>query len=101
MLLSHLVSQDLSLKGLLLQLTDTQGRFNTDMLVQIEFTLPGSDIVVSLTANIVNLLEQQMRGCITEIDIESVSHLKRIVQLNVGDDQLLHREIEHLAHWGS
>ncbi|MGR5542444.1 PilZ domain-containing protein, partial [Vibrio campbellii] len=75
-------------------------RFNTDMLVQIEFTLPGSDIVVSLTANIVNLLEQQMRGCITEIDIESISHLKRIVQLNVGDDQLLHREIEHLANWG-
>ncbi|MDN2481961.1 PilZ domain-containing protein [Vibrio agarivorans] len=100
MLLSHLVSQDLSLKGLLLQLTDTQVRFNTDMLVQIEFTLPVSDIVVSLTANIVNLLEQQMRGCITEIDIESVSHLKRIVQLNVGDDQLLHREIEHLANWG-
>ena len=34
---------------------------------------------------------------ITHIDIDSASHLKRLVALNLGDEELLHRELEHLS----
>ncbi|OZT82227.1 pilus assembly protein PilZ, partial [Vibrio sp. 03_296] len=44
--------------------------------------------------------QQTIRLKITHIDIDSISHLKRLVELNVGDDTLLHREIEHLSDLG-
>ena len=41
-----------------------------------------------------------MRLRIEHLDIDSISHLKRLVELNVGDDELLYREIEHLTDLG-
>ncbi len=37
---------------------------------------------------------------ISHIDIESIAHLRRLVELNVGDDSLLHRDLEHLSDLG-
>jgi hypothetical protein len=35
-------------------------------------------------------------ACI-EIDLDSITHLRRLVELNLGDDSLLHRELENLS----
>jgi len=32
------------------------------------------------------------------IDIDSITHLKRLVELNLADETLLHRELETLIH---
>lgn len=32
-----------------------------------------------------------------KIDIESISQLKRFIELNVGNNDLLNRELEHLS----
>ena len=32
------------------------------------------------------------------IDLDSISHLKRLVELNLGDEDLLHRELHALIH---
>lgn len=32
-----------------------------------------------------------------EIDLESIAHLRRLVELNLGDDDLLHRELTALV----
>lgn len=32
-----------------------------------------------------------------EIDLDSITHLRRLVELNLGDEQLLERELSHLA----
>lgn len=32
-----------------------------------------------------------------EIDLDSISHLRRLVELNVGDDEVLHRELSALV----
>jgi hypothetical protein len=32
-----------------------------------------------------------------QLDIESASHLKRLIELNLGDESLLHRQLEHLV----
>ena len=33
----------------------------------------------------------------TAIDLESISHLRRLVELNLGDEEMLHRELANLV----
>lgn len=90
---------DLSLHGLLL-LSKQAELLEVDKQVEVGFSLPESDIVIQLTGLIVGVSEQVIRLAIDHIDIESIGHLKRLVELNVGDDELLHRNIEHLSDLG-
>jgi len=62
--------------------------------------LTDSDITIQLQGKIVGVVQDLVRVTIEHIDIESIGHIKRMVELNVGDDELLHREIEHLSDLG-
>lgn len=50
-----------------------------------------------MDTQLVDNCEDYLRMNIHHIDIDSASHLKRLVELNVGTDELLHRELEHLT----
>ena len=91
--------QDLSLHGLLIQ-CDKWQQLSHDAPVQVSFKLTNSDINIQLEATIVSTINTSMRLRIEHLDIDSISHLKRLVELNVGDDELLYREIEHLTDLG-
>tara|TARA_Y100001960_G_scaffold165757_1_gene174064 strand:+ start:430 stop:798 length:369 start_codon:yes stop_codon:yes gene_type:complete len=91
--------QDLSLHGLLIQCDELQ-LFSQDTPVHVSFKLANSDINIQLEATIVSTINTSMRLRIEHLDIDSISHLKRLVELNVGDDELLYREIEHLTDLG-
>ncbi|MFL9782572.1 PilZ domain-containing protein [Vibrio cyclitrophicus] len=91
--------QDLSLHGLLIQCDDFQ-QLSHDIPVQVSFTLANSDINIQLEATIVSTINTSMRLRIEHLDIDSISQLKRLIELNVGDDELLYREIEHLTDLG-
>lgn len=88
--------QDLSLKGLLLW-AEEEPQLDTNRIVDVAFTLPGSDITITLSATLIMQNERILHLKIDHIDIESVGHLRRLVELNVGNDELLHRELEHLV----
>ncbi|WP_038173948.1 MULTISPECIES: PilZ domain-containing protein [Vibrio] len=90
---------DLSLHGVLAT-SEQFGLLDTDKQVNVTFSLPDSDITLQLVANVVGLHNNVIRLSIDHIDIESIGHLKRLVELNVGDDDLLHRDIEHLSDLG-
>lgn len=92
--------QDLSLHGLLIQCEEWQ-QLSHDVPVHVSFTLTNSDINIQLEATIVSIINTSMRLRIEHLDIDSISHLKCLVELNVGDDELLYREIEHLTDLGS
>ncbi|WP_059021474.1 PilZ domain-containing protein [Vibrio coralliirubri] len=92
--------QDLSLHGLLIQCNESK-QLSHDVPVQVRFKLENSDINIQLEATIVSTINTSMRLRIEHLDIDSISHLKRLVELNVGDDELLYREIEHLTDLGS
>lgn len=68
--------------------------------VNIEFILPGSDIHLYLEAQLVSIRNRILHAKIVHIDIDSMTHLRRLIELNVGDDELLHRELEQLADLG-
>lgn len=83
--------QDLSLHGLLIQ-SDGFQQLSHDIPVQVSFTLANSDINIQLEATIVSTINTSMRLRIEHLDIDSISHLKRLIELNVGDDELLYRD---------
>lgn len=91
--------QDLSLHGLLIQCEELQ-QLNQENPVHVSFKLTNSDINIQLEATIVSTINTSMRLRIEHLDIDSIIHLKRLVELNVGDDDLLYREIEHLTDLG-
>lgn len=90
---------DLSLHGMLL-ISEQSDLLAQDKQVEISFSLPDSDVTIQLVGNIVGLNNNVIRLSIDHIDIESIGHLRRLVELNVGDDELLHRDIEHLSDLG-
>ena len=86
---------DLSLKGLLVQRPqdwsgdrnqafDASIRLSPDVYVRME---------VALTRDEGGLLGFECR----HIDLDSVSHLRRLVELNLGDEDLLERELTSLG----
>lgn len=42
----------------------------------------------------------KVRLKIINIDINSISQLKRFIELNIGNNELLNRELEHLSDLG-
>ncbi|SHO55238.1 PilZ domain-containing protein [Vibrio quintilis] len=91
--------RDLSLHGILLAVTD-EPRFNPQKEVEIEFPIPESEISIRMSAKIISMDDYILRASIDHIDLDSISHLRRLVELNVGSDDLLHRELEYLSDLG-
>ncbi len=90
---------DLSLHGMLLT-SDQSSVLGDEEQVNVTFTLSESDVTIQLIGNIVGINNNMIRLSIDHIDIESIGHLKRLVELNVGNDKLLHRDIESLSDLG-
>lgn len=87
---------DLSLKGALLAtpLDWVEGN-NKDY--DISFRLHDSDIELAMELKLIQECGEYLRFQLDHIDIDSASHLKRLVELNVGNDDLLHRELAQLT----
>jgi len=87
---------DVSLKG---ALVEVPAGFAADLgrKCTLVIRLDGGDAVIQMEGEIVHR-EGALAGIrCAEIDLESISHLRRLVELNVGDDELLHRELSALV----
>lgn len=87
---------DLSLKGALVTTPTSWNGAAGDEYV-LNFTLGESNIELSMEVTLCHLQADHLGLKTTSIDIESATHLKRLVELNMGDDELLHRELEQLV----
>jgi hypothetical protein len=85
---------DISLHGLLVELMPEQ---TPDAAQTLEVSIHlGGDIQICMTARIVNRHENRV-GLVCEfIDVDSITHLRRLVELNTGDTSLLERELHLL-----
>ncbi|WP_199453267.1 PilZ domain-containing protein [Vibrio owensii] len=91
--------QDLSLHGLLLK-AENASSLEPSRKVDVSFSFTQSEQVMQLTANIISIIDNKIRLKINNIDIDSISQLKRFIELNVGNNELLNRELEHLSDLG-
>jgi hypothetical protein len=87
---------DISLKGVLLQQslpTDA----DTTQPILVTILLSDQTSIVMLT-NIAHHRHNQTGLVCTSIDIDSVSHLRRLVELNLGDASIAERELIELIN---
>lgn len=88
---------DVSLNGVLI--SHPNGiKADKHQSAELNFTLPDSQVNISMAVEISHIEPLHFGLHCTHIDIDSITHLKRLVELNLGDDALLHRELDRLIH---
>lgn len=85
---------DISLRGILIQVLPDQ-KVNDDRPVDISIHL-GGDIQICMTTRIANHTDDKVGLVCEHIDVDSMTHLRRLVELNMGDTSLLERELSAL-----
>jgi hypothetical protein len=89
----HLV--DISLRGVLIKILPGQMLRDADQLdVSIHL---GGGIEICMSVHIFSQQGDHVRLACDHIDIDSMTHLRRLVELNVGASSLLERELHTLA----
>ncbi|AQS39326.1 PilZ domain-containing protein [Shewanella psychrophila] len=83
---------DLSLNG---ALVDEPDSFTVDSSpIILSFTLQGSDIEVQMETRLIHQKSGHLGLRCEHIDVDSISHLRRMIELNTGDSSMLNRELE-------
>jgi hypothetical protein len=85
---------DISLKGALIKVPpEWQGRIQDNCQLKLKLTEGSAIIMRALVAHV----EGRRVGLHCEsIDLDSITHLRRLVELNAGDPALLERELAAL-----
>ena len=88
---------DISLKGALVrpkaELFATVGDQGT-----LEISLGQSDSDIRMEVTVAHRKNDQFGLACREIDLDSITHLRRLVELNIGDESILNRELSALTH---
>jgi len=86
---------DISLRGVLIKILPGQMLRDADQL-EVSIHLGGGN-EICMSVQIVRQQGDQVRLACDHIDIDSMTHLRRLVELNIGDASLLERELNSLA----
>lgn len=85
---------DISLKGVLLaKLGPYQLDLNAPLLVKV---ILSDQTSIAMSTQVVHQTLDQMHLACTTIDIDSISHLRRLIELNIGDATAAERELTEL-----
>lgn len=88
---------DLSLNGALCrQPLHTHLKIGT--ICSLSTTLINSDICINMQGHVVHQNSDIVGIRCDHIDLDSITHLKRLVELNLGDGSILERELTELGH---
>ena len=88
---------DVSLKGALISTVASLSSEVKGKSCSLHFDLQGSEVEIDMQGTIVHFEPDSIGIKCDKIDIESVSHLRRLIELNVGSSDLLERELETLS----
>lgn len=87
---------DVSLKGALVEVPPAV-HVREGQPCTLVVHLDAGEARIRMEGEIVHHAGRQVGVRCTGIDLESISHLRRLVELNLGDDELLHRELSALV----
>jgi len=87
---------DVSLKGLLVQKPD-HITIDAEQSCEATIKLTGSENVIIMSLDFSHQDEHTLGFRCKYIDIDSMTHLKRLVELNLGSAEILKRELEALS----
>ena len=83
---------DLSLKGALVSF-DGQFPLAEGEICPLHIKLSGSDIVLSFQSRLLHIDGQNLGFKFEILDIESLTHLRSIMEANIGDTAIIDREL--------
>ncbi|WP_324128490.1 PilZ domain-containing protein [Aromatoleum sp.] len=86
---------DLSLKGALLRVAPPVG-LTTGKRCLLEVALDEAGTSIRMEGEVVHAEGDRVGLLCREIDLDSITHLRRLLELNLGDPELLHREFSAL-----
>ena len=87
---------DISLKGMLVTEPKAwQGKLQQRFLVRL--LLENSDVEIDMEVSTAHIEQHHVGFRCEHIDLDSITHLRRLVELNLGDTQLLNRELSALG----
>lgn len=88
---------DLSLRGALVKKPqDWDLKDGTELILQ--FQLNDSELVLEMETRVAHSHQDTLGLYCERIDIESAGHLRRLLELNIGDADLLSRELSELSN---
>ncbi|MCP4982437.1 MAG: PilZ domain-containing protein [Gammaproteobacteria bacterium] len=90
---------DISLKGILITLPANWTVEPGDLL-RVELVLDPNDAIIHMESTVAHIENDHVGLTCQHIDIDSISHLRRLVELNVGDPEILQRELSELINHG-
>jgi len=64
---------------------------------QLDLSL-GKDSIITMEVKTVHIEQESLGLSCLHIDLESITHLKRLVELNLGNEEILEREFSELLH---
>ncbi len=88
---------EISLKGALIKRPEDFD-LTDGAVCNLDVKLFQSDTVISMEVALCHTSETHLGFCCQHIDLESISHLRRMVELNLGDEEELERELHDLIH---
>lgn len=86
---------DISLKGALIQKPES-GELSEEDACLLELVQESGEVMISMQGKIAHATGDHLGFHCESIDLDSVSHLKRMLELNLGDETLLQRELKEL-----
>lgn len=89
---------DISLKGVLLALPDNV-ELQTQLPVEVEIRL-SSHIEIDMKCRVARQEHRLLGLACLSIDLDSIQHLRRLVELNLGDATIMERELSELIASG-
>ena len=87
---------DLSLNGALISFTEDCPLIK-NLNCTLTFPLQDDESIIKMNVSVKHLMRDHAGLCIHHIDVDSLSHLKRIIELNTGDPSILERELHDLV----
>jgi hypothetical protein len=87
---------DISLKGALLaKPADWNGA--PQQSITIVLPLDNEGTAIRMEGRVAHVEDGRIGVVCEHIDVDSITHLRRLVELNIGDAELLHRELSELG----
>ncbi|MCH7477244.1 MAG: PilZ domain-containing protein [SAR324 cluster bacterium] len=87
---------DLSIRGALVE-EPAEWALPNGSRCELELRLTDSDVVISMAMEVAYSKEGRVGLRCLSIDLESITHLRRLLELNLGDPQLVERELLQLG----
>ncbi len=88
---------DISLKGALLERPDDwQGKLGEQFLIDLELEGGENTISIQMEAEVAHVEGNHIGFNCLHIGLDSITHLRRLIELNLGDESILDRELAAL-----